>query len=104
MAEAAGIAVPTMRGVQSSMMSYGIGILAGVGYKMISGFTGSGLIGGAVAAAVTGATVRGVIGEMIAVNAGFNTGLGGLEGLGLGGLIPGFGGDNGNGEPAIELL
>jgi len=95
----AGIRVPALGGVQNSMMNYGVGILAGVGYNMITRFTGSGLIGGAVAAAVTGAAVKGVVGEMIAVNAGFNTGARGLANLGLGNLIPGGGGGGAPGAP-----
>jgi len=52
----ASMAVPTMAGVTGSMQSYAVGILAGVGYRMLSGFTGSGIIGGAIAAAVVGAS------------------------------------------------
>jgi len=88
----ASMAVPTMSGVTGSLQSYGVGILAGVGYRMLSSFTGSGIIGGAIAAAVVGATVRGQIGEMIAVNLGFTTGQQGLGNLGLGNLMPGLNG------------
>lgn len=89
---AASIGVPSVSGITGSLQSYGVGVLAGVGYKMLSGFTGSGIIGGAIAAAIVGATVRGTIGEMIAVNLGFTTGQQGLGGLGLGSLIPGLNG------------
>lgn len=102
MAASASIGVPTISGVQNSMMSYGVGILAGVGYKLITGFTGSGLVGGAIAAAVVGATVRGQIGEMIAVNVGMNVGLQGLDQFGLGRLIPGF--RTNGARPQFELL
>jgi len=106
----ASIGVPALGGVQNSMMNYGVGILAGVGYNVITKFTGSGLIGGAVAAAVTGAAVRGVVGEMIAVNAGFVVGSRGLQNLGLGNLIPGLGGGGGSTNtvaarrPQFELI
>ena len=104
----ASIGVPGLGGIQNSMMNYGVGIMAGVGYNMITRFTGSGLIGGAVAAAVTGAAVKGVVGQMIAVNAGFSTGARGLQNLGLGNLLPG---GRGNGQntvtgrrPQFELI
>ena len=101
---AASIAVPTAGGVGRSLTNYGVGILAGIGYRMVSGITGSGLIGGAISAAVTGAMVRGVAGEIIAVNAGFATGQQGLGNLGLGnalGRLTGNGGDDG---PGLELV
>ena len=99
---AAAIEMPTVGGVQKNLMSYGAGIVAGIGYNLVSNFTGSGLIGGAVSAAVAGSLVRGVVGEMISVNAGFNVGTRGLPGLGLGNLFPtrsGNGNGNGNGQP-----
>jgi len=104
MVASASIGVPTVSGVQNSLMSYGVGIMAGVGHKLISGFTGSGLIGGAVAAAVVGATVRGTLGEMIAVNLGFNVGLQGLEQFGLGRLLPGASNGPASNRPRLELL
>ena len=101
----AAIEMPTMGGVQKNLMSYGVGVVAGLGYNIVSNITGSGLIGGAVSAAVAGSLVRGVIGEVIAVNAGFNVGQRGMGGLGLGNL-GGFGrnGNATNGAPlAIPL-
>jgi len=108
----ASIGVPTMGGVQSSLMNYGVGVGAGLLYNLIADFTGSGLIGGALSASITGAAVRGVAGEMVAVNAGFAVGQGGFAGLGLGdgfglgGLFNGNGNGNGNGpdEPLDEGL
>jgi hypothetical protein len=84
----ASIGVPTMGGVQNSLMNYGVGIGAGLLYNLVSGFTGSGLIGGALSASITGAAVRGIAGEMVAVSSGFAVGQSGLAGLGLGGLLP----------------
>ena len=49
---AAEIGVPTVRGVQSGLMDYGAGVIAGLVYNTVSTFTGSGLIGGAVSAAL----------------------------------------------------
>ena len=43
---AAEIGVPTVRGVQSGLMDYGAGVIAGLVYNTVSTFTGSGLIGG----------------------------------------------------------
>jgi len=80
----ASIGVPTMGGVQNSLMNYGVGIGAGLIYNLVSGFTGSGLIGGALSASVTGAAVRGIAGEMVAVSSGFAVGTQGLQGLGFG--------------------
>jgi len=82
----ASIGVPTMGGVQNSLMNYGVGIGAGLLYNLIRGFTGSGLIGGALSASITGAAVRGVAGEMVAVSSGFAVGEQGFAGLGLGAL------------------
>jgi len=107
MAAATAIGVPTMGGMQKSLTGYGVGIIAGVGYNLISTFTGSGLIGGAISAAATGALVRGVVGEMIAVNLGFAVGQGGLNNLGLGNIgLPGLGGPaaSNQGPPPMEIL
>jgi len=86
----ASIGVPTMGGVQNSLVNYAVGIGAGLLYDVVRGFTGSGLIGGALSlsASITGAAVRGIAGEMVAVSSGFAVGQSGLAGLGLGGLIP----------------
>jgi len=103
---AATIAVPTGGAVVNTLQSYGVGVLAGMGYRMLSGFTGSGIIGGAIAAAIVGATVRGQIGEMLAVNLGFTTGREGLGQLGgLGSLLPGMNGGGGRAtqQPQGEL-
>ncbi len=109
--KAASIGLPTVGGVQKSLMSYGVGILAGVGYNFVSRFTGSGLIGGALAAAAAGAAVKGQVGEMIAVNLGFNVGIQGIGQLGLGNILPALtlnGGQAGEtqspSEPQFELL
>ena len=82
--DTASIRVPTMGGVQKSIMNYGVGIGAGLLYNVIASFTGSGLIGGALSASITGAAVKGIAGEMVAVNAGFAVGQSGLGALGLG--------------------
>jgi hypothetical protein len=84
----ASIGVPTMGGVQNSLINYGVGIGAGLLYNLVAGFTGSGLIGGALSASITGAAVRGVAGEMVAVSSGFAVGQQGFAGLGLGALLP----------------
>jgi hypothetical protein len=80
------IGMPSVRGVQNNLMSYGAGVISGLAYNIVSGFTGSGLIGGAISAAVAGSVASPQLGQMIAVNAGFRTGSVGMAGLGLGNL------------------
>jgi len=111
MADGVGLGVPTGAAIAKSLQDYGVGVLAGVGYRMVSGLTGSGLIGGAIAAAVTGAVVRGQAGNIIAINLGFQSGQQGLGGLmgglgNLGGLLGGGGGadGNGNGAPPVATI
>lgn len=101
----ASIGVPTMGGVQNSLMNYAVGIGAGLLYNLVSTFTGSGLIGGALSASVTGAAVRGVAGEMVAVSSGFAVGQQGFAGLGLPGLAAGnlFGAQAAPADPAPQF-
>jgi len=103
---AAEIGVPTVRGVQSGLMDYGAGVIAGLVYNTVSTFTGSGLIGGAVSAALASSVAKGNLGAMIAVNAGFRTGSVGMGGLGMGNML-----GNGrasaaksNAQPKINLI
>ena len=103
---AAEIGVPTVRGVQSGLMDYGAGVIAGLVYNTVSTFTGSGLIGGAISAALASRVAKNQLGALIAVNAGFRTGSVGMRGLGRGQL--GGARANGNGaqpkQPAINLI
>ena len=108
---AAEIGVPTVRGVQSGLMDYGAGIVAGLVYNTVATFTGSGLIGGALSAALASSVARGTLGTAIAANAGFRTGSAGMRGLGLGNLgglaggrSNGNGNGGGNGSPKINLI
>jgi len=107
---AAEIGVPTVRGVQSGLMDYGAGVIAGLVYNTVSTFTGSGLIGGAVSAALASSVTKGSLAPVIAVNMGFRTGSVGMRGLGLGNLgnLGGQrtnGGNGGrNGGPSINLI
>jgi len=105
---AAEIGVPTVRGVQSGLMDYGAGIVAGLVYNTVATFTGSGLIGGALSAALASSVARGTLGTAIAANAGFRTGSAGMRGLGLGNMLGGAarnGNGNGrNGGPKINLI
>jgi hypothetical protein len=95
---ATAIEMPTMGGVQRNLMSYGAGVIAGLGYDMIGRFTGSGLIAGALSAAIAGSLVKGPMGEVISISAGFNQGSKGMAALGMGNLLPGFLGGPGNGN------
>ena len=88
-----GVGIPTARGLTNSLGDYGMGLVSGLAYRLVSGITGSGLIGGAIAAAGTGAIVRGEAGKIIAISLGFQAGQQGLGSLpGLGGGAPGQGG------------
>ena len=110
---AAEIGVPTVRGVQSGLMDYGAGVIAGLVYNTVSTFTGSGLIGGAVSAALASSVTKGNLAPVIAVNMGFRTGSVGMRGLGLGNMTAGLqafgptpknGNGGGNAGPKINLI
>jgi hypothetical protein len=105
---AAEIGVPTVRGVQSGLMDYGAGVVAGLVFNTVATFTGSGLIGGAISAALASSVARGTLGTAIAANAGFRAGSVGIRGLGLGNMLGGAarnGNGNGrNGGPKINLI
>lgn len=104
------IAVPSASNVMSSLQDYGMGAVAGVGYRIVSQVVGSSMIGGAIAAALTGAVIKGPAGKIIAVQLGFVAGQQLLAGGGLGSLpIIGnlFGGGGGGGPnqaPEVEVL
>ena len=82
------ISVPTVGGVQKGLTNYAYGVVAGMAYKVISGMTGSGLIGGAIASAGASAIIKGPAGDAISAMAGFAAGqtmnnpLGGIMGGG----------------------
>jgi hypothetical protein len=96
------ITMPTANKVQTNLMSYGAGVIAGVGFNVVSSLTGSGLIGGAVSSAVAGSLVEGVLGQMIAVNAGFTLGQrGNFAQNMLGGFMPK---QNGNGQQPANVI
>jgi len=78
-------------------MTYGVGAVGGVVYSLATGFLGSGLVGGAAAAALAGSVVKGTKGDMIAIIAGFQTGLALPTSL----LQGGGGGDGGGGLNVI---
>lgn len=98
--------MPTTGQFQGALQSYGVGLMSGIGFNLVSGFTGSGLIGGALSAAIVGATVRGPVGDSIAAILGFQAGQAGLGALGLGNL--GLGGLQGaaaqKGPPPLTLI
>ena len=101
------ITMPTANKVQTNLMSYGAGIVAGLGFNVVSNITGSGLIGGAISSAVAGSLVEGVLGQVIAVNAGFAQGSRGMGALGMGNLLGGMGAQkkaNGNGAGVIATI
>lgn len=79
------ITVPSARGIGSALSSYGYGAVAGIGYRAISSFTGSGLLGSAIAAGVSGAMIKGPAGDAIPAILGFQAG----QGFSLGGMFGG---------------
>jgi len=100
------IGVPTMRGVQSGVMDYGAGLIAGLVFNTVATFTGSGLIGGAISAGLASAVARGNLATAIAATAGFRAGSVGMRGLGLGTMLGGAPRNGGgrNGGPKINLI
>lgn len=68
------IAVPTVKGVQNGLMNYGVGSLAGVGYRIATNVLGSGLVGGAASSALVGSLVKGQQGDTLSLILGFETG------------------------------
>lgn len=65
--------MPTMRGVQDSMMDFGVGLAGGLIYALSTAFTGSGLLGGLIGAGLAGSIVKGNRGTAIATVLGFQT-------------------------------
>lgn len=107
MAAAGSIAAPTGANVSRSIQNYGVGLAAGIGFNLITRFTGSGLIGGAIAAGLTGAIVPGRPGEIITTTLGFQLGMRGLNNLGLGslgGIFGGGGGQTTGSQPGFNLI
>ena len=96
----AGLAVPTVSGLISSVGDYAYGLAGGAIYTGVSRLTGSGLIGGGVAAALAGTVVRGTRGEVIATMAGFAAGGELLSLVGLGG----GGSENVADTPALSVI
>lgn len=67
------VGVPTMAGLQSSLIDYAVGLGGGVIYSLSQALTGSGLIGGLIGAGVAGATIKGARGTAIATILGFQS-------------------------------
>tara|TARA_Y100000310_G_scaffold222734_1_gene224471 strand:+ start:4615 stop:4956 length:342 start_codon:yes stop_codon:yes gene_type:complete len=67
------IGVPTMRGIQDSLIDYAVGLGGGVIYALSNAFTGSGLLGGLIGAGLAGSVVRGSRGTAIATILGFQS-------------------------------
>ena len=101
---AAPITMPTANKVQTNLMSYAAGIVAGLGFNVVSNLTGSGLIGGALSSAVAGSLGEGVLGQVIAVNAGFAQGSRGMGALGMGNILGGAKKSSGNGAGVIATI
>ena len=72
MAEAK-VGVPSMKGVQDSLIDYAVGLGGGIIYALSASLLGSGLIGGLIGAGIAGSVVKGTRGTAIATILGFQT-------------------------------
>ncbi len=73
------VGVPTMAGLQSSLIDYAVGLGGGVIYSLSQALTGSGLIGGIIGAGIAGATIKGARGTAIATILGFQSIVGSIS-------------------------
>ena len=67
------IGMPSVSGVKSSMINYGVGLAGGLVFALSTAFTGSGLLGGLIGAGIAGSVIKGNRGETIATILGFQT-------------------------------
>lgn len=74
------VGMPTMKGLQSSMLDFAVGAGGGIVYALGSALLGSGLLGGLLGAGLAGAVVKGDRGTAIATILGFQAIIGGLGG------------------------
>lgn len=65
------VGMPTMKGVQESMLAFGVGLAGGLIYALSTAFTGSGFLGGLIGAGLAGSVVKGTTGTAIAAVLGF---------------------------------
>ena len=78
MAEAK-VGMPTMRGVQGSLIDYAVGLGGGLIYAISQGLLGSGLIGDLLGAGVAGAMLKGTRGTVVATVLGFQSVMGAVN-------------------------
>lgn len=71
------IGTPTKKGLKDSAVNYGVGLGAGLLYKIVTSLTGSGLLGGLAGAVVTGSIVKGERSDTITTILGFQSIAGG---------------------------
>jgi len=67
------IGMPSMGGIQSSLMDYAVGLGGGIIYSISQALTGSGLLGGLIGAGIAGSVVKGTRGTAIATILGFQS-------------------------------
>ena len=75
------VGVPTVGGLQSSAMDFGIGAIGGLIFQIGTSIFGNSILGGLASAAAAGAVVKGPRGQIVATVAGFQA----LSQSGLGG-------------------
>jgi len=73
------VGMPTMAGVQSSLMDYAVGLGGGVIYAISQALTGSGLLGGLIGAGLAGSIIKGARGTAIATILGFQSIVGSIS-------------------------
>lgn len=66
------IGTPSKKGMKDAAINFGVGVGGGLIYKIVTGITGSGLLGGLAGAIVAGSVIKGDRGEMISTVLGFN--------------------------------
>ena len=74
------VGMPTMRGLQDSMLDYAVGLGGGIVFALSASLLGSGLLGGLIGAGIAGSAIRGARGTAIATILGFQTIVGASQG------------------------
>ena len=73
------VGMPSVRGIQDSMIDFATGLGGGIIYALSAGFLGSGLIGGLVGAGIAGSVIKGTRGTAIATILGFQSIVGAVQ-------------------------
>jgi len=77
------VGMPTVGGLRSGMVDYGVGVIASMAYSVSQQFLGTGLLGGLIGAAIAGSVIKGTRGTAVSTILGFQSGLGASIGGGM---------------------